>query len=517
MILKGNQRANGRELALHLLNVDDNEHAVVHELRGFLSDDLIDAFRETEAISLGTKCQQYLFSLSLNPPTSAAVSIDEFERAIAEIERRLGLSDQPRAVVFHKKHGRRHAHCVWSRIDVDRMRAINLPHFKRRLMDISRELYLEHDWDMPAGLRRAEDRDLLNFSCAEASQAKRTKRSPAELKKLFKTCWEMSDSRIAFAAALHDKGFCLARGDRRGFVAVDVDGEVYSLSRWCGVKAKDLRNRLGAWDDLPDVETAIEQLADELSPTDNQTADFQQERQAQKVAQERKRTELVAVQRDARVALQTSQEQRRRDEILERQALLPTGLKAVWARISGQYHRLCEELATKANGCQARDRAEMQSLINRHLAERRNLDQEWAFREAQFAMQQELFSAFAVEPSQIYAPDPRQPLVLPREDASFTRAQLAAQPDLILDHITDKKALFNRTDILRGLSEYINDPLELRVASDQVLASPKLVRIDGGKSEKFTTQDYLDLQQDLAICTAEMARSGGVPSEVLKY
>ena len=47
------------------------------------------------------------------------------------------------------------------------------------------------------------------------------------------------------------------------------------------------------------------------------------------------------------------------------------------------------------------------------------------------------------------------------------------------------------------------------MASDQVLASPKLVRIDGGKSEKFTTQDYLDLQQDLAICTAEMARSGG--------
>lgn len=135
MILKGNQRANGRELAMHLLNVYDNEHAVVHDLRGFLSDDLIDAFKETEAISLGTKCQQYLFSLSLNPPMSAKVSVQEFERAIDEIERRLGFTDQPRAVVFHEKNGRRHAHCVWSRIDVDRMRAINLPHFKRRLMD----------------------------------------------------------------------------------------------------------------------------------------------------------------------------------------------------------------------------------------------------------------------------------------------------------------------------------------------------------------------------------------------
>ncbi len=93
MILKGNQRASGRELALHLLNVEDNAHAVVHELRGFMSDSLIEALRETEAISLGTKCQQYLFSLSLNPPMSAKVSIAEFEKMIGEIERRLDHLD----------------------------------------------------------------------------------------------------------------------------------------------------------------------------------------------------------------------------------------------------------------------------------------------------------------------------------------------------------------------------------------------------------------------------------------
>lgn len=112
MILKGNQRANGRELALHLLNVEDNEHAVVHELSGFLADDLIDAFKETEAISLGTQCKQYLFSLSLNPPKSAKVPVENFERVIGEIERRMGSSGQPRAIVFHEKKGRRHAHCV---------------------------------------------------------------------------------------------------------------------------------------------------------------------------------------------------------------------------------------------------------------------------------------------------------------------------------------------------------------------------------------------------------------------
>jgi hypothetical protein len=57
MILKGNQRAYGKKLALHLLNVDDNEHVTVHELRGFTADDLIGALDEIEAISYGTKVQ----------------------------------------------------------------------------------------------------------------------------------------------------------------------------------------------------------------------------------------------------------------------------------------------------------------------------------------------------------------------------------------------------------------------------------------------------------------------------
>ena len=46
MILKGNQRAGGAQLAVHLLNADDNEHVTVHGLRGFVADDLNGAFKE---------------------------------------------------------------------------------------------------------------------------------------------------------------------------------------------------------------------------------------------------------------------------------------------------------------------------------------------------------------------------------------------------------------------------------------------------------------------------------------
>jgi hypothetical protein len=40
MILKGSQRAGATPLAAHLLRVDENDHVEVHELRGFVANDL---------------------------------------------------------------------------------------------------------------------------------------------------------------------------------------------------------------------------------------------------------------------------------------------------------------------------------------------------------------------------------------------------------------------------------------------------------------------------------------------
>ncbi len=261
MILKASQRGGGMALARHLLNDIDNDHVELHELRGFVARDLAGALKEAYAISLGTKCRQFLFSLSLNPPPQAKVSVKTFEAAINDIENRLGLNGQPRAIVFHEKEGRRHAHCVWSRIDAKRMRAINLSHFELKLMDKARELYREHGWRMPAGHQEKAKRDPLTYGRAEGQQAKRAKADPKALKALFLRCWQRSDSPAAFTVALLEHGFVLARGDRRSFVAIDRQGEIYALSRWLGVKAKDVRARLGDGHDLPTVEAAKAPLA----------------------------------------------------------------------------------------------------------------------------------------------------------------------------------------------------------------------------------------------------------------
>lgn len=189
MILKGSQRCGSRQLAAHLLKTEDNEHVEVHDIRGFMSDNLQGAFHEAYAASRGTRCQQFLFSLSLNPPENETVSVDVFETAIERVENKLGLQDQPRVIVFHEKEGRRHAHCVWSRIDTDEMKAVHLPHFKRKLADVSKELYLEHNWQIPKGFIDKNQKSPFNFTRDEWNKAQRSGKHPKDVKIQLQECW----------------------------------------------------------------------------------------------------------------------------------------------------------------------------------------------------------------------------------------------------------------------------------------------------------------------------------------
>jgi hypothetical protein len=86
MILEGNERRCGGELAQHLMNARDNEHVAVHSIEGFIADDLVGAFAEAEAIAAATQCRKYLYSLSLNPPPGAPVPVEHFEKVLADVE-----------------------------------------------------------------------------------------------------------------------------------------------------------------------------------------------------------------------------------------------------------------------------------------------------------------------------------------------------------------------------------------------------------------------------------------------
>lgn len=68
-----------------------------------------------------------------------------------------------------------------------------MPHFKNRLMTISRELYLDHRWELPNGMPRDGGKSPLNFTLDEWQQAKRLKLDPREIKQNFQEAWRRSD------------------------------------------------------------------------------------------------------------------------------------------------------------------------------------------------------------------------------------------------------------------------------------------------------------------------------------
>src|SRR5690606_15311247 len=364
MILKAKERGDGPQLARYLLTMRDNDHVELHEVRGFVSDDLPGAFGEADAIAKGTRCKNYLFSLSVNPPQDKQVAVEDFERAIDDIERKLGLEGQPRAVVFHEKDGRRHAHVVWSRVDSQRMRAINLPHYKAKLRDVSRSLYLEHGWDMPRGLQDRSLRDPLTFTHIEWQQAKRAGLDPRELKAVLAQCWKASDNKASFERALRERGFWLAKGDRRGFVAVDYRGEVYSLSRYAGVKTKDLEARLGDQKQLHSVEeTRIEIAGGMTRKLEAFIRDAERQARQREAVVAFRKTEMVARHQDARQLLTAAHEQRWQAETRQRAQRLPKGFSGIWHRLTGQYAKIRAQNELEALEAYRRDRAEKDDLI----------------------------------------------------------------------------------------------------------------------------------------------------------
>lgn len=424
MILNGNCRGGARNLALHLLK-EENEHVAVYQVRGFASDTLPEALNEAYAVSRGTRCKKFLFSLSLNPPPGHDVSTEAFEAAVDRAEAELGLTGQPRAIVFHEKQGRRHAHAVWSRIDADAMKAIPLPYSHMRLRGVSRELFIEHGFRMPRGLADSRERDPRNFSLEEYQQARRHGKDPRAIKTAIQDAWALSDSKAAFIHALEERGFKLARGDRRGFVALDHTGEPYAVAKWAGVKTKALRERLGDAEHLPAIAEVRQTIARDMLPA-MQRLGQEQDRQRERLEGEfgRRRALLVERQRDERAAQDARLHARQMAEARERQARFAPGVRGLWDRLSGEHRRTKEKNELEAYDALLRDRTEKDDLIFGHLAQRAELGRWRTHQLARHDESRRLIDA-DTRTYAAMAKDPREEL---REEFKRTRLAQAQQP-----------------------------------------------------------------------------------------
>jgi Relaxase/Mobilisation nuclease domain len=373
MIIKASRRSGATQLGLHLLKTE-NEHVEIHEVRGFVADDVMGAFKEAQALAMGTQCKKYLFSVSLNPPETESVRPEVFETAIDAIEKRLGFEGQPRVIVFHEKEGRRHAHVVWSRIDMGTMTAKRVDFFKSKLNELSKQIYLENGWAMPKGFENPKLRDPTSFTLKEWQQAKRVGLDPRELKSAVQDCWKRSDGASAFANALEERGLYLARGDRRGHVVLTLDGEPFALSRLIDGKTKEVNAKLGDPNQLRSVDETKaligEKVAPRLSSYINEAKRMASN--AMKPLIERKQ-KLTDAHQSARKEFDTRLKDRWDAEQRERSSRTRKGWAGVWDFMTGRYFKVRKQNELEVQFAKERDRTERHGLINSQLKERQEL------------------------------------------------------------------------------------------------------------------------------------------------
>jgi hypothetical protein len=156
---------------------------------------------------------------------------------------------------------------------------------------------------------------------------------------------------------------------------VDTSDEVYSLSRWCGVKTRELKARLGDPDKLSDIDTVRAVLISE--------GEAEKRRSLQERAEALKshikpmlaaRKGMIAQHRAARRALSSQQASRSTAEARRRSYRFAKGFRMVWEFVSGKRAKLRKENALHLAECQARDRGEREILGARQRKERRELE-----------------------------------------------------------------------------------------------------------------------------------------------
>jgi hypothetical protein len=168
-------------------------------------------------------------------------------------------------VVVHEKHDRQHIHVVWQRTDIDTMTLVsdsfNYVAHERASMALETEFGHEHVPGKHAKRDREKQPEFpkQEINHAEWQQAERAGTDPHAFKDAITSLYAHSDNGQAFQAALEGHGLVLAKGDRRDYVIVDADGQIYSLARQIkGVATKDLRTFMADVDReaIPSVDQA---------------------------------------------------------------------------------------------------------------------------------------------------------------------------------------------------------------------------------------------------------------------
>lgn len=235
---------------------------------------------------------------------------------------------------------------------------------------------MEHGWDLPEGFLNKKNRDPRNFSHEQWQQAKRMEVDPRTLKDLLRESWAISDNRESFIQALQERGFFLAKGDRKSFVVLDYRGEVMSLPKWSDVKARELKARLGDPATLPSVQNVKDRISQRMNKTLKRMEKEVRAQWAEEKAPLREQLqEMKLTHRKERESLNEMQARREAQEMTARTQKISKGFKGLWQKLTGKYWHIRRQNEEETRRCKIRDRKQQQALRDRQHEERARLQE----------------------------------------------------------------------------------------------------------------------------------------------
>jgi hypothetical protein len=226
MIIKGGSRTNGQQLGRYLTAKGENENVRVMDVRGASTQDAAKAVLEFSLASELTKRgKNGLYSASISPAVGedSSMTYDDWLKSADVLEKKLGLTGQPRAVVFHEKIGadgkkRQHLHCVWQREKDGKL------------------LKMSHNYRQHDSARKSLEQEFGH----------KFTRQPVDVKQAITDAWNQSKTGREFLDKAKGMGYAIAQGARRGYTIIDekLGHKADFVRQLVGVKTRDAADKL---------------------------------------------------------------------------------------------------------------------------------------------------------------------------------------------------------------------------------------------------------------------------------
>ncbi len=211
----------------------------------------------------------YSYSLAWHPEQSP--ERETMQDAAMEVLEHLGLVEHEAVFVAHTDTQHPHVHVVCNLVHPEHGKTAS-PSYDYLTASRWAENLEKEEGQIRCEQRviNNEKRRRLEFQSESTLVKHREKRLENTL--VIQELYKQSDTGKAFQAALQDAGYTLAKGDRRGFVLVNEQGKITSLSRQLkGQRARDIKARLKNVLDIP-LASQIAEERQQLETTQKNTS-----------------------------------------------------------------------------------------------------------------------------------------------------------------------------------------------------------------------------------------------------